>query len=69
MGTGGIGYRVPSDSSNMPELAGLGGNNISGEYLTLGNVLEASIVTNQTAFLLQAAENQDGWDRGRKFET
>jgi len=45
-GIGGIGYRVPPDNSSIPELDGLGGNNIFEENLMLGNVLEASIATN-----------------------
>uniref|UniRef100_A0A7N2LH35 DUF4283 domain-containing protein n=1 Tax=Quercus lobata TaxID=97700 RepID=A0A7N2LH35_QUELO len=57
METGDIGYRVPSDNLSIPKSVSLGENNISEENLALGNVPEASIATNQTALLLQVAEN------------
>ena len=57
MGTGSIGYRAPTDNLSIPESTGLGGNNISDENPALGNVSMVNVATNQTALLLQAAEN------------
>ena len=42
---------------SIPESTGLGGNNISDENPALGNVSMVNVATNQTALLLQAAEN------------
>ena len=57
MGTGSIGCRAPTDNLSIPESTGLGGNNISDENPALGNVSMVNVATNQTALLLQAAEN------------
>ena len=68
IGIGGVGSCAPTDNSSIPELVGLGGNNIFDENPALGNVPYVNVATNQIALLLQVAENQDGWDRAGKLK-
>ncbi|KAK9990628.1 hypothetical protein SO802_025613 [Lithocarpus litseifolius] len=63
LGTGGVGNCAPSDTPSVPVPASIRRIVFSEENQTSRIVPEASVVTNQTTLLLQAAKNPDGWDK------
>lgn len=58
-----IGNHAPTNNLSIRKSDSLKGINISNANPTLGTAQRVNPVTDQTTLLLQAAKNQDGWDR------